>query len=202
MGMRKRRDYRWETLLSAVQHKERVRRMTLSEAQQCYDGAMGELTPDEIELLAKIAAERLRGARQLAGWCGGAELVFSADALAGGGGPDTLCEIVAVHPRLLNEECVTDVDSLSVDVRRLQLSRGSKNRGSGAGGVDPVVFDVWTGPEQHGELFGCGERETGGAWEVQAGWGDWGAFECALSAPSWYDFADYGDQGGQGFREN
>ena len=103
MGMRKRRDYRWETLLSAVQHKERVRRMTLSEAQQCYDGAMGELTPDEIELLAKIAAERLRGARQLAGWCGGAELVFSADAPAGGGGPDTLCEIVALHPRLLNE---------------------------------------------------------------------------------------------------
>ena len=218
MGKLDERDGPWDALVALLRRVRGVRGLTLDEAQRCFAAAPDEpLSERDIHAMVAqvvdcLVGGGLTGARPWLGRGVAADLVFSADTLvtvgdwAGSAGAGSagvgLCQWVAFPPWPLHEDLVTEFNSVSVDTRRLRLSRAVADMRLGSVGTDPVVFDVWTGLDELALLPSRGDREADVSWDARLDAADWETLQCAVSSPTWYDFAGYNDEAVEELRRN
>ena len=199
------RDGPWDALVALLRRVRGDRGLTLDQAQRCFAAAPDEpLSGRDIQVLVAMAVDCLAGGRQWLGCSVTADLAFLADTLvaAGDWGGSSgsgsfgagLSEWVAQRPWHLHEDLVTDINSVSVDTRRLRWSRAVSDMRLSSVGTDPVILDVWNGCDELAVLSNRGDREADVSWDARLDAADWDTLQCAVSSPTWYDFAGYNDE--------
>ncbi len=203
MGKPDRHDDQWDALVACLRRVRGDRGLTLEDAQRCFALAPDEpFTAWEIRALVAMVVGGLASAGELVERNTATDLIFSANTLVTAGDWSGRCDVVGLYPRQLREDLVTDVNSLSIDTRRLRYSRATGDLRLGGEVTNSVVFDVWTEFNALTEVFGCDEREGGLSWDARLEVADWETLQCAVSSPTWYDFAGYGDEAVEELRRN